>query len=70
MSTAYHMFVNIRNMITIADTITATIDTIVIIIIIAAPRLNENGNVNLVSLHPLIPNKNGSTCHKHSDGRS
>lgn len=29
MSTAYHHFVNIRNMITIADTITATIVTIV-----------------------------------------
>ena len=41
MATAYHHSVNIRNMITIADTITATMVTIVIIIIFAAPRLNE-----------------------------
>ena len=37
MSTTYHHYVNIRNMITIADTITATIDSI----IIAAPHTKK-----------------------------
>ena len=28
----------------------------------------RHGNGNLVSLHPLIPNKNASTRHKHLEG--
>ena len=41
MATAYHHSVKIGNMITIADTITATMVTIVIIIIIAAPHVKK-----------------------------